>query len=328
MAARIEAAPHANAPQLVDLRQLRAVDLEPLLREETETWRETLDWDFSKSADLVRRFVDLRALNGSALLAGDEVAGYCYFVLEDHKGLIGDLYVRREFYRPELEASLLESVVSVLLEPSRLRRVESQLMMIRSGTKYPIPGARYLSTYQRNFMRLDFRQTPPPGMPRRPARHHIFLERWSDQYQEPAAQLIATSYQGHVDSQINDQYRSVAGARRFLYNIVQYPGCGAFYRPASFAAFDAFSGRICGMCLASIVAPECGHVTQICVAPWVRGKGVGYELMRQSLNTLAECGCSKVSLTVTGSNTEAILLYEALGFETVHRFSAHVWEGF
>jgi ribosomal protein S18 acetylase RimI-like enzyme len=328
MAARIEAAPHTNSPQLVDLRQLRAADLEALLKEEIETWRKTLDWDFSKSADLVRRFVDLRALNGSALLIGDEVGGYTYFVLEEHKGLIGDLYLRRRFHTPEREASLLESVVNVLLEPGRLRRVESQLMMIRTAAEYSLPGARFLSTYERNFMRLDFWLTPPPGTPRRPSRQRIFLERWSDQYQEPAAQLIAASYEGHVDSQINDQYRSLAGARRFLYNIVQYPGCGTFYQPASFAAFDTHSGRICGMCLSSMVAPGCGHVTQVCVAPWVRGKGVGFELMRQALQTLAECGCTKVSLTVTASNAEAIVLYEALGFRTVHRFSAHVWEGF
>ena len=28
------------------------------------------------------------------------------------------------------------------------------------------------------------------------------------------------------------------GARRFLYNIVQYPGCGSFFRAASHVAFD------------------------------------------------------------------------------------------
>ena len=67
----------------------------------------------------------------------------------------------------------------------------------------------------------------------------MYIEKWSDHYQDAAAQLIAAAYTGHVDSRINDQYRTSGGARRFLYNIVQYPGCGAFYRPASFAAFEA-----------------------------------------------------------------------------------------
>ena len=44
----------------------------------------------------MRRFVDMRALNGSALVEDGEVAGYMYYVLEEDKGLIGDLYVRRD----------------------------------------------------------------------------------------------------------------------------------------------------------------------------------------------------------------------------------------
>src|SRR5216684_8973465 len=83
MAARIEAAPTINAPDLVDLRQLSSYNLEGLLEEESRAWSESLDWDFSKSADLVRRYVDLRALSGAALLAAGAAAGYSYFVLEE-----------------------------------------------------------------------------------------------------------------------------------------------------------------------------------------------------------------------------------------------------
>jgi ribosomal protein S18 acetylase RimI-like enzyme len=109
---------------------------------------------------------------------------------------------------------------------------------------------------------------------------------------------------------------------------VQYPGCGTFYKPASVAAFDRLTGRICGICLASLVMPYCGHITQICVAPAARGEGVGRELLRQSLSLLRQAGCRKTSLTVTASNREAIRLYEDLGFMTTRRFFAYVWEGF
>jgi len=37
--------------------------------------------------------------------------------------------------------------------------------------------------------------------------------------------LIYLSYD-HVDGEINDQYRSRAGALRFLKNIILLPGCG------------------------------------------------------------------------------------------------------
>ncbi len=314
-----------RAPELVDLRRLSSRDLEPLLVEETEAWRGELEWDFEKSADLVRRFVDLRALNGSALVEAGEVIGYLYFVLEDNKGLIGDLYLRREFRTPERENRLLAAALQAMMISPPVNRIESQLMMLAFAANRAIPRADCLSTYERNFMRVDLRMAElSEGKVRRP----IYIEKWSDHYQDAAAQLISAAYAGHIDGRINDQYRSPSGARRFLYNIVQYPGCGVFYRAASYSAFEAVSGQLCGISLASMVAPECGHITQICVAPWVRGMGVGHALLRQSLMTLKELGCRSVSLTVTAANKEAVQLYERVGYRTIRRFSAYVWEGF
>jgi len=166
------------------------------------------------------------------------------------------------------------------------------------------------------------------SLPARGVRRGIFFESWEERFQEASAQLIAEAYKDHVDSQINDQYRSVSGARRFLYNIVQYPGCGAFFRPASWVAFDFHSEGACGLCMASLVAPEIGHVTQICVAPEAQGTGVGYELLTRCLRTMRQHGCRRASLTVTGSNSKALELYRRVGFQTVRQFSAYVWEGF
>src|SRR5579871_3265320 len=103
MAARLEPAPDAPGPSLVDLLQLRAEDLSFLLAEETDAWHDLLDWDFEKSAALVRRFVDMRALSGYALVDDGEAVGYAYYVLEERKGLIGDLFVRREYATPARE---------------------------------------------------------------------------------------------------------------------------------------------------------------------------------------------------------------------------------
>jgi ribosomal protein S18 acetylase RimI-like enzyme len=322
MAARLHPA-MLRPPEIVDLRRLAARDLESLLMEETDAWRRELEWDFEKSADLVRRFVDLRALNGCALLEGGEVTGYLYYVLEDNKGLIGDLYVREEWRSPERELWLLEWGLEAIMATRPITRIESQLMMLRQLDPSAVPRRDCLLSHERNFMRVDLRRAAlAEGRVRRP----MYIDRWSDHYQESAAQLIAAAYLGHVDSRINDQYRSALGARRFLYNIVQYPGCGAFYRPASFAAFEAETGKLCGISLASLLASECGHITQICVGPHVRGTGIGHALLRQSLMTLRDMGCRSASLTVTASNAEAVDLYRRVGFETVRRFSAFVWE--
>ena len=80
--------------------------------------------------------------------------------------------------------------------------------------------------------------------------------------------------------------------------------------------------------LSSLVAPEAGHITQICVAASHRGMGIGYELLRQSLLGLHKAGCRSATLTVTDANREAVGLYERVGFETIRRFRAFVWEGF
>jgi ribosomal protein S18 acetylase RimI-like enzyme len=329
MAALLESAPRAHSPSLVDLRYLRSEDLLPLLDEEVAVWRDGLDWDFGKSAELVVRFVDMRALNGFALVENREAVGYAYYVLEDHKGLIGDLYLRRGFAGIENENRLLEAVLQAMTGAPQVTRIESQLMMAHAGGRRPMPFSRYVSGFERDFMMLDLeRASLDAPRKRTQAASRIYLERWSDHYQESAAQLIAMAYGGHVDSLINDQYRSVAGARRFLYNIVQFPGCGMFFPGASVAACERAGGRLCGISLASLVREGCGHITQICVAPWVRGAGVGYELLRFSLGALRAAGCRKTSLTVTASNRDAIKLYEDVGFETIRKFSAHVWEGF
>src|ERR1017187_6936532 len=277
----------------------------------------------------------MRALSGFVLVDDGEAAGYAYYVLEEHKGLIGDLFVRDAFCSVENENRLLESVLGSLTAAPQIGRIESQLMMWHSAGALPMP--RHLSSFERNFMMLEMQRAAldparrwghglVPALVQAASR--VYIERWADQYQEPAAQLIAAAYHGHVDSLINDQYRSVAGARRFLFNIVQYPGCGVFPRPASFAAFEPEGGSLCGISLASLVAPDCGHVTQICVSPETRGTGVGHELMRQSLAALRGMGCRSASLTVTAANAGAVSLYERMGFHTGRKFSAFVWEGY
>jgi len=324
MAARLYPAP-CRPPDIVDLRRVNARDMEAMLAEETAVWRTELEWDFEKSADLVRRFVDLRALNGSALIENGAVAGYIYYVLEDGKGLIGDLYVLRALRTVERENRLLESALADIMANRQIRRIESQLMMLQLASPRALPYARHMAGFERNFMRVELRRADlGDGKVLRP----MYLEKWAEHYHDAAAQLIAEAYEGHVDSLINDQYRSAAGARRFLANIVQYPGCGAFFRPASYVAFDVAARRLCGISLASLVAPECGHITQICVSRAVRGTGIGHALMRQSLITLRDLGCRSASLTVTDSNREAVELYERMGFYTARRFSAYVWEGF
>jgi ribosomal protein S18 acetylase RimI-like enzyme len=352
------------APRLIELRNLDADRLTPLLDEEIGVWRAELDWDFRASADLVRRFVHMQALNGFALVinsaAGPRVIGYSYYICEEGKGLIGDLYVMREhrttlIQTRQLEHALLGAVLDALWRTPGVKRVEAQPMMLGSPlvslVGLPAPSVASAShsspqstpwssfdraghaqrsskpelqgVYPRRFLEAPL--VPSLRLPAKPPAGAT-ITRWTEHMHDQTARLIAAAYQGHIDALINDQYRSPSGARRFLTNIVQYPGCGTFFGPASYAAINIATRQLRGVSLASLVAGDCGHITQICVAKSEQGTGLGYELMRQSLVALAEHGCRTASLTVTASNESAIRLYQRMGFSERREFAAYVWD--
>jgi ribosomal protein S18 acetylase RimI-like enzyme len=320
------AEPAANSQELIELRYLSAADLNHLLLEETVEWEQELDWDFSRSADLVRRYADMRALGGAALIDRGEVAGYGYSVVEDHKGLIGDLYIRPGWRGGDAEVRLFRMMLDGLIAAPQVRRIESQLMLVEHSVAKALQRERFVRLYERLLMRFDFSRTLPPAHSPRLRRFRI--DPWGDQFHDEASNVIAVSYDGHVDGLINDQYRTFFGAQKFLNNIVQYPGCGDFFRKASFVAIDTETGGTVGIVLTSFVAPEVAHITQLCVAPQAQGVGLGYEMLRQSVAVLQASGAARISLTVTTANTAAVQLYRRCGFKELRRFFAYVWEAY
>lgn len=315
----------AKLPEVVELSQLGVGEFDTLFQEEIALWEQRFDWDFRSSADLLRRFIQVHSLLGYALHIGGSVVGYSYCVCEGRKGLIGDFYIREEFGGLSNESLLLGSVVQGLMQTSGIKRIESQLMMLRHKSAH-LPFGRFLTRHDRLFMKIQADSVSslrPIATEFRAA-----FQPWSERYQEETAHLVATAYKGHVDSEINDQYRNIPGARHFLTNIIRYPGCGVFCPEASGVAIDSNTGKLCGACLASMVSPNSGHITQLCVLPAIRGAHLGYELLRRALHRLVEIGCSTISLTVTSSNQQAIDLYESVGFTRYSTFPALIWEGF
>lgn len=309
---------------IVELQQLAITELDPLLNEEILCWQNRFWWDFRLSADLLRRFLQVNSLYGYALRANGEVIGYSYYVCEGRKGLIGDFFVRAAHNTPSAEIALLTGVLQGLMQTPGIRRVESQLLMLQHPMDV-IPFSKYATRHDRFFMVVEH----PTAARLHPATVGVraTFVTWADRHHEEVAHLVSAAYRGHVDSDINDQYRTIPGARQFLTNIIRYPGCGQFSPAASTLAVDDRTGRVCGACLASLVSGDSGHITQLCVLPGLRGARLGYELLRQSLERLIQLGCSNVSLTVTCSNVDAIRLYESMGFRKEGTFPALVWQG-
>jgi ribosomal protein S18 acetylase RimI-like enzyme len=316
--------PMAAGPEIVNLRDLSGRELDPLLLEETVEWQNELDWEFGRSADLVHQFADMRALMGVALLDRGEVAGYGYSVLEEHKGLVGDVYVRPPWRNGATEVRIFRTILDGLIATPAVTRVESQLMLLDPAVGRALQRERFIRTQERMLMKLE--PASAAGFSTGEASRHFHIAPWQDHHHEAAAEVIALAYAGHVDSQINDQYRTTAGARRFIYNIVQFPGCGAFFRQGSFVALEPRTGRMAGLSLVSFVGDQVGHITQLCVTPAAKGRGLGYELLRESVNGLRMHGARRISLTVTCANEEAIGLYRRCGFKNVRRFLSIVWE--
>ncbi len=320
------AMPESALPSIVDLSLVPAHNLEMLLNDEISTWQQRFRWDFRPSADLLRRFAQSKSLAGFALQLGSELIGYTYYVFEEHKALIGDLYLRQDQATSHHETLLLTAVIHYLTLAAGIRRIESQLMTLPASSGSFLPFDRFVSRYDRLFMEVG--RSDIVHLPTASTEFRVTFKPWGEKYQEEIARLVSAAYRGHIDSEINDQYRTIPGARQFLSNIIKFPGCGRFSAPASVVAIDQRTGHVCGVCLGSIIGTQSGHITQLCVLPAIRGARLGYELLRQTMTRFTELGCTTISLTVTRSNVDAIRLYESVGFTSQSTFPALVWEGF
>jgi len=313
--------------EILDLRHFSSVDLRPLLEDETSVWLRLLSWDYGGSADMILRYVDAKILPGYAAIDRGRIFGYAFFVYEGSKGVIGDLFVANGGRLPDphgVESRLLAHVIETLQQSPGIHRVEAQLLMHETGIVSQPFVEQGFSRHARLFMTLPLENASKPVPPLHP---DIEIRSWSEPDYQPAAALITTAYRGHVDSEINDQYRTVSGSQRFLNNIIRFPGCGAFDNDSSLVAIHRPSKTMVALILCSRVKDDVGHVTQVCVVPEQRGRGLGEGLLLASAQELRRRRFNSLSLTVTEANTRAVDLYKKLGFHVARVFDAFVWEG-
>jgi ribosomal protein S18 acetylase RimI-like enzyme len=307
---------------ILDLRQTSVRQLEPLLEEEARHWHDELHWDYRGALDLIKRFLEAHALCGCVAFENGSAAGYSFYVLEEQKGLIGGLYVSPRFPQADIGRRLLEEMLFSMRALPQLSRIEAQLMPFGGPVDNPLRDQGF-KLYTRQFMLLDLHKNNSEQ--RSGASAGMRLDRWNDRFFEPCAKLIYLSYANHVDGEINDQYRSRAGALRFLKNIILLPGCGQFVAGASFVLRQPGSDELIAAVLTSEVSPGVGHTTQICVLPGYQGHGLGRMLMQTSAEALRAMKFRELTLTVTAQNRSAVQLYENLHFITIRSFTAGVW---
>ena len=313
------------APQLevLDLRHFSSRQLRPLLEREAEIWRTRLRWDYRSSTELLLQYLESRILQGFVALDRGRVCGYTFCVYEGRKAVIGDAFATFADGTPDPATTrvLMTHALEMLRHSPAVDRVESQLLLFNAGEFQGLFLGPDFAVHPRLFLGLELRtatsrtSTMPAG---------LALAPWAPQDYQPAAELIHSCYEGHTDAQINDQYRSLHGSLRFLHNIVRFPGCGVFEAGFSWVLRDGSSRAPLGLVLVSRVGDRVGHITQLCVSPQYRGRGLGKLLLERSAQSLLAAGFDAVTLTVTESNSDAVRLYERFGFTCMHRFDAMV----
>lgn len=319
--------------EILDLRHFAAHALRALLDAEGKLWEQRLHWDYRASARLLMQYLDNHMLPGYAAVEAGQVTGYVFCVYEDTKAVIGDVFALNgapedvgsgSGQAPVIEETLLRFLFELLLNSPHVDRIESQLLLHPSGSYAPAFRAAGFAVFRRLFLvqTLQGRWTPPKA----DLSDGLEMRAWREADLAPAARLICEAYRGHPDSLINDQYRTIHGSMRFLNNIVHYAGCGNFSAQASHVIVERGSRELVALVLGSRVSGQSGHLTQVCVHPAYRRRGLARLLLSQAAFTFMRLGATEISLTVTEANAEAIELYMQEGYACAHSFDAAVWQ--
>jgi len=314
--------------EILDLRHFSAASLRPLLDAEARVWSQRLEWDYRPSANLLLQYLDSRILPGYVAVENGRISGYVFCVYEEHKAVVGDVFAilpqHSESTAAHIESKLIESLLELLQNSPGIDRIESQLLLHPHGELANVFAKAGFSIHKRLFMRRDLLANAPAASPPLPS--GLDMRPWHDDDFNAAARLISAAYSGHLDSYINDQYRSTAGSLRFLHNIVRFPGCGYFDAPASRVLIRRETKEFAGLVLCSRVREDVAHITQLCVAKEERSHGMGRLLIEDCAANLKSQGFRALTLTVTAGNENAVSLYNRADFQTIHDFDAMLWE--
>ncbi len=348
----------ALQPEVLDLRHFSAAALRPLLEQESRLWSERLRWDYRNSIELLLGYFDQRSLPGYVALTQGKVTGYVFCVYEGAKAIVGGAFASPNIAAPwaansnhhaglnhadlespavaaadsagsshETEILLLRHLLETLQHSPQVQRIESQLLLHPAGVLHPAFLAAGFQPHRRLLLELDLENPAVAAAPHDLSRRsNLIMRRWEDSDFHHAAQLVHKSYQGHIDAHINDQYRSIAGAERFLHNIIRFPGCGFFDAGASRVVVQAGTGEMVGLLLCSRVRSDVAHITQLCVAPQLRGQGVAHAMLDANQAHLHYQRFAAITLTVTEKNHAAVDLYSQRGLQLRHDFEAFIWD--
>lgn len=305
--------------QLIQLREVEVNRLDSLFKEEIATWIEQLNWDYSSTLKIIRRFIASRSLPGYALVNKNESsAGYCYFISHQTVGFLGDIFVSRRFANPNHYSRLIDVATTALIADQSVDRIECQVFPFNQDCAVIFADLGY-SVLERYFMVMELDRLPKDSL-----LPETGIRSWNWQYLVPASKVIYDSYVGSPDFHLCRDYQSSRGCLRFLRNLVENSACGVFVPDETLIAFND-EKEFSGILLATRISSDTGMIPQISVRRRDHGKGIGTRLLRAYLKIARKHGMKRVALSVSAQNQGAYRLYERLGFQVRKKFHAFIW---
>jgi ribosomal protein S18 acetylase RimI-like enzyme len=305
---------------VVDLQTVLPVELEELLKRESQLWRERLFWDVADRVAMLRRVLERRGVQGVALRIGTRTVGYAYYVIVGRLGVLAGLDIAPHGDAAEAVHTLVQAAVQALRQHD-ITRIESPFISFDSRWLSPAFEAEGFRTYWREFLRINNLNTPSKPLNALPPMH---LEPWHNTHLSEAAEIMHAAYDGETDTEMSLLYRTERGCRWILDHILHQRNSGVTIDQAS--AFIRDRGQGVGFIVITEIARRQGHLAQVAVLPAYQGRGVGQWLVNHSLSQLAALQFDTLSLIVSRDNTRAFRLYQNMGFQSVLAFPVFVWE--
>ncbi len=290
-----------------------------LMESEERAWLSELDWDYSPIRRILTRFMDQRLLPGYVAMRARQAVGYTYFLIHQHKGVVGNVFVAGT--GDNEAADRLIAVAAQGLRDSRaIRRIESQILPLNGLDLTPLFESHGFESYARFYMELDIAGFRPREM----GESSLRIVPWASRHLAACAGVAFRCYQGELDAVISEDYTSRQGCEHYLRSLVENPGCGIFLPADSLVALDE-AGAPCGFILTSAISSSAAMIPQISIDPGFQSRGLGALLIEKTIARLRAAGLSSVRLTVTEQNRRALEWYRRLGFREHTRFGAYVW---
>jgi ribosomal protein S18 acetylase RimI-like enzyme len=309
--------------QVDELRQMSVSELEPVLNEEFERWRQQLFWDNSAAVHLLRGHLRRGTLTGFGLWdANGQVYGYTYGVFDKPVGYLGSTYVLDQMADRRHYSTLVSKVVEKLESREGLSRIEAQVFSFNHNIE-GILRENGFRVFPRYF--LTRRISAEDRLAQSESAPECRTRLWQASDFEAATETLHDSYHLSPDFDLCHDYKSLGGCSRLLRNLLNNPGCGQFCPDSSLVALDE-TDSVVGILMASLISPGTGMVCQLSVRRSNQKLGIGRQLLRDHLDRALKLSRDRACLSVTAHNHDAVSLYATAGFRRHKEFHACVKE--